>query len=108
MAKSVRNVMSRRAVLRGGAIAGVGVAAAALLGCRSNGTPTASQAPSPETANELKKRIEAIQGKYPGTFQDPPGVQPKRGGSLTRLIAQDVGSFDTTKSGASGNLSHTN
>src|SRR5688572_24562645 len=109
MTSRTHTILSRREVLRAGAITGVGLAAAALVGCQGSGegTPAGSGPPAASETNAAKQRIDAIAQKYPRTFQDPAGTQPKRGGSLTRLIAQDIGSFDPTKSGATGNLSHT-
>ncbi|RLT43868.1 MAG: ABC transporter substrate-binding protein [Chloroflexi bacterium] len=106
-----RTVISRRSVLRGTAIGGFWLAAAALTGCRSSSesAPGASEAPAASVAgNAGKTALDAIKAKYPATFQDPPGMQPRKGGTLTTFNANDIASFDTTKSGASGNLSHTN
>ena len=98
--------VGRRGVLRAGLLAGSGLAAASLLGCGS----TTSKAPEAGSAKPASGGNVAVVAPEPG--QKYPKVipvttkAPKRGGVLSLSKGQDIGDFDPTKSGATGNLTH--
>ena len=106
--------LGRRRLLRGGAIGGAGLAAAALIGCGgeeeappSVGTPAtgAPTAAAPAATGTSADPAVSATRKYPFTL--PEVGTPKKGGKLTNATNSDIGSFDTTKSGAIGNYQHT-
>ena len=101
---------SRRALLRGAALGGAGLAAAALIGCGDDDddddddtaavvTATAADADTDDAAMADEGRI--FPQVIPWTDKTP-----VKGGTIAIAIGQQIGSFDTTKSGAIGNLRH--
>lgn len=104
--------VDRRRFLRGSLIAGAGLSAAALVGCGdsdeaspSSGTPATGGGSSTSTSSSGGGQPDTSSLGY--TFQDAGGT-PKDGGTLVMALANDMGSFDATKSGAIGNLTHIN
>ena len=107
--------VGRRSVLRGAALGGAGLAAAALFGCGSNsqqavpkaGAPApsvGSQSVGSEVAWDYVAAAKADGAPFPYNFPEPPG-EPQRGG----IIIQNnptlaLGPWDVTKSTASSSL----
>ena len=96
--------MDRRALLRGSALGGAGLAAAALLGCSGEDEPAATQAPSSTTAaatgtaaaSQVKVfKDDALQFAY--TFPDKT-TTVKPGGVYKQGTTIDIASLDTTTS----------
>ena len=107
---------SRRALLRGAALGGAGLAAAALIGCGDDddddddddtaAAVTATAAPSEGTAAAAPTVQGVVEEATFFTVIPWPDKTPVRGGTFVRAMGQQIGSFDATKSGAGGNLIH--
>ena len=104
---------SRRALLRGAALGGAGLAVAALIGCGGDDDDDDTAAVAPAAADDDSDDSADDQAAQPETEErfatviPWPSAAPKKGGVLPLAIGQQIGSFDTTKSGAIGNLRHT-
>lgn len=114
---------SRRKFIRGTLVGGAGLSAAVLIGCgdsdedsppadstagssssTSSGGSTSSGSSSSSSGGGTESTATPEEKELGFTFQSD--GTPKPGGALTIAIASDMGSFDPTKSGATGNLSH--
>jgi len=109
--------LSRRALLRGGALSVGGLAAAALIGCGSDdddeneAAATAAQgAAQPDsgagTAPAAIPRgalVEEAGLPFPYNFPEPE-TAPKRGGTMNMAVTWDVATLDVTKSAAGGTI----
>ena len=101
--------LSRRGLLRGGALAAGGIAAAALLGCGGDDEEEQPVAQAPAPGTQSGGQQAAGQGtllKDPGLpypFQFPePNKQPKAGGIMVVGVNSDISTMDPTKTTASG------
>ena len=99
------DVFNRRSLVRGGLLGGAGLAAAALIGCKSATPAPAPAAPAqgsggaakPKLLNEDILAINDPNSKYP--YVDPQSeATPKRGGILKGAWAYDLASMDPTVS----------
>jgi ABC-type transport system substrate-binding protein len=103
------SLLTRRTALRSGALAFSGVAAAALIGCGSDGDksePTASTTAGP-AASATATPVAGIPvgGKtIPFAFPEPAGKTPKAGGIATFAVTWDVSTMDPSKSAAGGTI----
>src|SRR6266567_3959878 len=80
---------SRRAVLRGVALAGVGLTGAAALACKG-GTPTGGSS-QPQQAAKSQQAVNQIIGR---TGTDPKNETPVSGGTLSWYINSNPPTFD--------------
>lgn len=109
----------RRALLRGALLGGVGLAAAALIGCGADDDDdddTAAPAAPAETATQVAAATEAPAADEPEglvtpagnviplQFPEPEGATPKPGGVLKQAVAWNVGPIDPTVSAAGGTI----
>ncbi len=107
--------LDRRSVLRGTALGGAGLAAAALLGCGSNARQAAPKAGAPvpslgsqSTGSEAQwdytAAAKADGAPFPYGFPEPAG-EPQRGGTIVQSNPTlALGPWDVTKSTASSSL----
>ena len=108
--------LSRRTVLRGSAIGGAGLAAAALIGCdggeeappAATPAPTATPTPTAEAAateeapgDDYFHPDHAGDAIYPYNYPDPSG-NPKTGGVIKIGVSWDLGAMDTALQQAGG------
>ena len=110
----MRAALDRRTMLRGGALALGGVAAAALIGCGGDddeATPTggSTDATSTSTAVAVNKNQNPAQltkdANLPFGFGFPePDKAAKVGGTMNVAVSWDVSTMDPTKSGAGGTI----
>ena len=121
--------LGRRSLLRGSLLGGVGLAAAALIGCGgdddddddddtastapSSSSSTASDDSSDDSADGSGDDAPAVgEGMlvqdpdlpYPYQFPEPAGLTPKKGGVLRVGVTFDVVTFDPTLSAAGGTI----
>ncbi|MXW24121.1 MAG: ABC transporter substrate-binding protein, partial [Chloroflexi bacterium] len=108
----------RRTVLRGALLGGVGLAAAALLGCGGDddddddaaapaapAAATAVAAATEQAAPDASEGLVTPAGNViPLQFPEPAGVTPKAGGVLKQAVAWNVGPIDPTVSAAGGTI----
>lgn len=110
----------RRTVLRGALLGGVGLAAAALIGCGGDddddddGGAAAPAAPATateaaaateqEAPAETEGLVTPAGNVIPLQFPEPAGVTPKAGGVLKQAVAWNVGPIDPTVSAAGGTI----
>ena len=100
--------LSRRAVLRGGALAAGGLTAAALIGC---GGDDEEEAPAPQGAQQQQTAVsgggvQVVKDPnlpFPYTLQEP-NKPPKKGGTLKIAANWDLSTQDTHKSTAAGTI----
>jgi ABC-type transport system substrate-binding protein len=118
------SALSRRTLLRGGLLGGVGLAAAALIGCGDDDDDddddTAAVAPTSaadtdaddDAADTTDDETPAVgegmlvqdpDQPYPYQFPEPAGT-PKKGGVLKVGVTFDVVTFDPSKSAAGGTI----
>ncbi|MBX7110895.1 MAG: ABC transporter substrate-binding protein [Dehalococcoidia bacterium] len=105
------SLLTRRSVLRGGALAAGGVAAAALIGCGSDDDggdqPSGGTSGGGASATAGATPVAGIQvgGKtIPYAFAEPAGKTPKAGGTAVFGVTWDVSTMDPTKSAAGGTI----
>ncbi|MXZ47002.1 MAG: ABC transporter substrate-binding protein [Chloroflexi bacterium] len=108
----------RRTVLRGALLGGVGLAAAALVGCGGDddddddaaapaapAAATAVAAATEQAAPDASEGLVTPAGNViPLQFPEPAGVTPKAGGVLKQAVAWNVGPIDPTVSAAGGTI----
>ncbi len=111
-------VHGRRTVLRGALLGGVGLAAAALVGCGGDddddddaaapaapAAATAVAAATEQAAPDASEGLVTPAGNViPLQFPEPAGVTPKAGGVLKQAVAWNVGPIDPTVSAAGGTI----
>lgn len=118
MADLRSTAVSRRVLVRGGLSLAGSLAAAGFIACGSSKSKAPSSAATSTGAQAGPSQGTPAGGAKPGASSGesnrryarlipPTDKPPKTGGTLAMSIGQDVGSFDTTKSGAIGNLAHT-
>jgi peptide/nickel transport system substrate-binding protein len=110
---------SRRALFRTTALGGLGLGAAALLGCGgddaeetvSNEGGTTGAAPAVNVSSTGKRPdqlppgwVWAADSPYPTDFPEPTGKTPKAGGTFTVAASWDVGPFDPVSAAAGGSI----
>jgi len=96
-------IISRRGLVRGSVVVLGGLGAAALLGCGAKGAPSAGRAPEAPGAPAVAANTPP---KRPYPFTIPASnATPKKGGRAVVQTASDLGTFDASKTGATGNLS---
>ncbi|MCY3656790.1 MAG: ABC transporter substrate-binding protein [Chloroflexi bacterium] len=109
----------RRTVLRGALLGGVGLAAAALVGCGGDdddddddaaapaapAAATAVAAATEQAAPDASEGLVTPAGNViPLQFPEPAGVTPKAGAVLKQAVAWNVGPIDPTVSAAGGTI----
>jgi hypothetical protein len=118
------SALSRRTLLRGGLLGGVGLAAAALIGCGdddddddddttavapTSAAPADADDDGADTAEDEQPAVGEgmlVQDPdlpYPYQFPEPAGT-PKPGGTMVVGVTFDVVTFDPTKSAAGGTI----
>ena len=106
--QGISQLLDRRQLLRAGALAGAGLAAAALVGCGGDDDDeAASNAPAAtgqaQTGAVRGKLIEDKSLPWPLNFPEP-AKQPKPGGTMVVGATWDISSEDPTKSAAGGTI----
>ena len=91
--------------MRGAALGGAGLAAAALIGCGDDDDDDDDAAATATAAADATVAAN-VAGEANFTTVIPWSGTPKTGGEYVLTIGPQIGSFDTTKSGAIGNLRH--
>jgi ABC-type transport system substrate-binding protein len=101
--------LGRRTLLRTGALAGAGLATAALIGCGSDDEDTAAttDAPAGGAGAATTAQLDGVDiaGKrIPYNFPEPAGKTPKAGGTLAVATTWEASTIDPTKSAAGGTI----
>lgn len=99
--------LSRRNVLRGGVLAGAGLAAAALVGCGDDDDdePAATPAAATPAATATPEPTPTAMAADPSTGMLAAPGNPKRGGSVTTSYWARLGNFDIYHGGHRGIMS---
>lgn len=97
-----KEFVPRRTLLKAGITGGLGVAAAALIGC--GGDDEEAPAPSDTAASATATAVPGtVIGKY-SVLVPESSKPPKRGGVMKVAASWDVATFDPTKSAAGGTI----
>ena len=108
--RRLAHALDRRTVLRTGALAAGGLAAAALIGCGSDEEEAAPAGGATSTGTAAAQSGTpadgiTVAGKFiPFNFPEPAGKTPKAGGTATFAVTWDVSTMDPSKSAAGGTV----
>lgn len=93
-----RGRVSRRALVRGGAITGVGIAGIALVGCGSNNNKNTGNANSAANSNNAATKAAAASAAAPASTSGNGGGTPRAGGTAAPVAGKRGGAMKLSKS----------